>query len=210
MSFNLNTKINNLQRQVNNIVGAGVASLNTQTGALNITSANSNLVVGSTGAGNIQLTVSASAIPPSAVLVKQWGSPEYVGTFFTTTATSPTWTTASNLVIGNRYTLNFNITVVYNNVNVGSPPNDGNNVLELLGDIYYINDTGIASNAGSIGAFTPWRFKYNPTGNTIICSYVHSITFLATGTSVSGNFFVPQTATNTGYNVQGIIWLMPY
>ena len=36
--------------------GGGVTSLNTQAGALTLTSANTNIVVGSTGAGNIQLT----------------------------------------------------------------------------------------------------------------------------------------------------------
>jgi hypothetical protein len=36
--------------------GGGVTSLNTQAGALTLTSANANIVVGSTGAGNIQLT----------------------------------------------------------------------------------------------------------------------------------------------------------
>lgn len=36
--------------------GGGVTSLNTQAGALTLTSANANIVVGSTGAGNIELT----------------------------------------------------------------------------------------------------------------------------------------------------------
>lgn len=46
---------------------SGVTSVNTETGVLTITSANSNIVVGSTGAGNIQLTGVAPAPPPPVI-----------------------------------------------------------------------------------------------------------------------------------------------
>lgn len=50
-----------------NGASAGVISLNTEVGVVTLTSANSNIVVGSTGAGNIQLTGVAPAPPPPVI-----------------------------------------------------------------------------------------------------------------------------------------------
>lgn len=52
---------------INSSGASGVTSVNTETGVLTITSANSNIVVGSTGAGNIQLTGVAPAPPPPVI-----------------------------------------------------------------------------------------------------------------------------------------------
>ena len=69
--------------------GGGVASLNTETGAVTITSPTANLVVGSTGAGNIELTVPGGALSSFLSLYSIFVAPNGNDTTGTGSANNP-------------------------------------------------------------------------------------------------------------------------
>jgi hypothetical protein len=75
-------------------VGSGVTSLNTETGAVTITSPTANLVVGSTGAGNIQLTVPGGALSSFLSLYSIFVAPNGNDTTGTGSANNPYLTIA--------------------------------------------------------------------------------------------------------------------
>ena len=70
-------------------VGSGVTSLNTETGAVTITSPTANLVVGSTGAGNIELTVPGGALSSFLSLYSIFVAPNGNDTTGTGSANNP-------------------------------------------------------------------------------------------------------------------------
>ena len=69
--------------------GGGVTSLNTETGAVTITSPTANLVVGSTGAGNIELTVPGGALSSFLSLYSIFVAPNGNDTTGTGSANNP-------------------------------------------------------------------------------------------------------------------------
>jgi len=69
--------------------GGGVTSLNTQTGVVSITSPTANLVVGSTGAGNIELTVPGGALSSFLSLYSIFVAPNGNDTTGTGSANNP-------------------------------------------------------------------------------------------------------------------------
>jgi len=74
--------------------GGGVSSINTETGAVTITSPTANLVVGSTGAGNIELTVPGGALSSFLSLYSIFVAPNGNDTTGTGSANNPYLTIA--------------------------------------------------------------------------------------------------------------------
>jgi hypothetical protein len=74
--------------------GGGVSSLNTETGAVTITSPTANLVVGSTGPGNIELTVPGGALSSFLSLYSIFVAPNGNDTTGTGSANNPYQTIA--------------------------------------------------------------------------------------------------------------------
>jgi len=178
MSFNLNTKINNLYRLVNQLIVGTVT--NPMTTNLNV---NGNNI---TNANNLQVvTINGNAYPPSPSATSNTFL-TLGGFSFTNSSNSPTFSVP--VVIGKLYTITFNfqLAVAY----VTAPPSltaitDGTNwcYVRIVGEPSIVQTAFFNNNAG---VFSNWDFPINLTTPSSFITF--SKTFVATSTTLSGNF----------------------
>jgi hypothetical protein len=142
-------------------VGSGVTSLNTQSGAVTITSPTANLVVGSTGAGNIELTVPGGALSSFLSLYSIFVAPNGNNTTGTGSANNPYLTIAraitARALISNTIevaiqlfpgTYTENPTLTKNTYLVGVPTGEAKQPVNVNG-LITLNDA--TATAGTIG-----------------------------------------------------------
>jgi hypothetical protein len=179
MSFNLNTKINNLQRQVNNLTP---------------------VIPSVTLIQNWQYIAPTSFAPPTGtnVFVDQPSSPTW---------TTPTLIIGQkysinfslDLISCNSAVPNFGaLNDGRNNIGVSMLVPETNN------DIFGTNNKV----AVYFSPWTALDFTPDTINVKYVCRVRSSFTFIASATTISGSFFVPPLPTYAGYNITGSIWIM--
>ena len=144
--------------------GSGVTSLNTQSGVLTITSPTSNLVVGSTGAGNIELTVPGGALSSFLSLYSIYVAPNGNDTTGTGSANNPYLTIAravtARLLIANTIEVaiqlfpgtyqpvSLGISIPQNTFLVGIPSGEITQAVNIVAQV-----TATATGTGTVGLY---------------------------------------------------------
>ena len=145
-------------------VGGGVTSLNTQAGVVTITSPTSNLVVGSTGAGNIELNVPGGALSSFLSLYSIFVAPNGNDTTGTGSANNPYLTIAravtARLLIANTIEVaiqlfpgtyqpaSLGISIPQNTFLVGIPSGEITQAVNIIAQV-----TAVATGTGTVGLY---------------------------------------------------------